>query len=200
MLLSITTTHEPATDLGYLLHKNPANLRTVALPFGAAHVFYPQADDTRCTAVVLLELDPVGLVRDRNGPPAFALAHYVNDRPYVASSFMSVALAKLFGTALAGRCKERPELAALAIPFEIEIPVLPCRGGEPELRRLFEPLGYDVRADTALLDPRFPEWSASPYVSATLSTTARAADVLSHLYVLLPVLDDEKHYWVSKAE
>lgn len=202
MLLTISTTHQPATDLGFLLHKNPANVRTVEFPFGPAHVFYPDASEERCTAAVLLEIDPVALVRNRKGPAGegFALTQYVNDRPYVASSFMSVVLAKLFGTAMSGRCKDRPELAELAIPLEIGVPVLPCRGGEEVLRRLFEPLGYSVKAESIPLDERFEEWGASRYVSATLATTARLGDVLAHLYVLLPVLDDDKHYWVSDDE
>lgn len=202
MLLTISTTHQPATDLGFLLHKNPANVRTVAFPFGPAHVFYPEATEARCTAAVLLEIDPVGLVRNRKGPAGegFALTQYVNDRPYVASSFMSVVLAKLFGTAMAGRCQDRPDLPEQALPLEIVVPVLPCRGGEPILRDLFEPLGYSVEAQPLPLDARFPEWGASRYVAATLATTARVADVLAHLYVLLPVLDDDKHYWVGDDE
>ncbi|MGH9288571.1 MAG: 3' terminal RNA ribose 2'-O-methyltransferase Hen1 [Acidimicrobiales bacterium] len=202
MLLSITTTHRPATDLGFLLHKNPSNVRTVEFPFGPAHVFYPEASEERCTATVMLEMDPVGLVRNRKGPAGegFALAHYVNDRPYVASSFMSVALAKLFGTAMAGRSKDRPDLAEQALPLEVSVPVLPCRGGEPILRRLFEPLGYEVQTTPIPLDDRFPAWGTSRYVMATLRARARVADVLAHLYVLLPVLDDDKHYWVAEDE
>jgi hypothetical protein len=95
MLLTITTTHSPATDRGYLLHKNPASFQTAKLPFGEAHVFFTEASDARCTAAVLLDVDPVGLVRRSDGG---SLRQYVNDRPYVASSLLSVALARLFGT------------------------------------------------------------------------------------------------------
>jgi 3' terminal RNA ribose 2'-O-methyltransferase Hen1 len=204
MLLTISTTHTPATDLGFLLHKHPDHVRTVSLPFGDAHVFFPEAGDDRCTAALLVEVDPVGLVRGRrdgaSGPESFSLAGYVNDRPYAASSLLSVALGKAFGTAISGRSDDRPELAARALPVEVEVPVLPCRGGEPVLRALFEPLGYDVRADRIALDGRFPEWGDSRYLSVRLSATARVADVLTHLYVLLPVLDDEKHYWVGEDE
>jgi 3' terminal RNA ribose 2'-O-methyltransferase Hen1 len=201
MLLTLTTTHRPATDLGYVLHKNPGTVRSVDLWYGRAHVFYPEATEERCTAALLLEVDPIGLVRrrGRGGEPA-SLEPYVNDRPYAASSFTSVALAKMFGTAMSGRSAERPELADTAIPLEVRIPALPCRGGEDLLRRLFEPLGYAVSATSIPLDERFPEWGDSPYLQTRLETTARVADVLSHLYVLLPVLDDVKHYWVSRDE
>ena len=151
MLLTITTTHSPATDLGYLLHKNPARMQTEELSFGKAHVFYPEADAARCTVAVLLEVDPVGLVRGRRGPAGEGgqLEQYVNDRPYGANSFMSVALGRMFTTALNGKSKERQELAGEAIPLVAKLPVIAARGGEDLVRRLFEPLGYNVRSDAA---------------------------------------------------
>ncbi len=148
MLLTITTTHAPADELGFLLHKNPAAIHERDLPFGTARVCYPVVDEHRCTAALSVDVDPVSLVRDRRGGPrgdAFSLRQYVNDRPYVASSFLSVAIARMFGTALSGRSKERPELAASELPFVVGLPVVPCRGGESVLRKLFEPLGYDGR-------------------------------------------------------
>jgi 3' terminal RNA ribose 2'-O-methyltransferase Hen1 len=201
MLLTVTTTHRPATDLGYLLYKNPGAVRTVDLWFGRVHVFYPEATDERCTVALLLEVDPIGLVRRRGrGVEPASLEPYVNDRPYAASSFVSVALAKVFGTAMTGRSAERQDLADTPIPLEVRIPTLPSRGGEELLRRLFDPLGYEVSAKPISLDERFPEWGQSPYFDTGLTTTARVSDTLSHLYVLLPVLDDRKHYWVSRDE
>src|ERR687886_2654251 len=144
MLLTITTTHRPATDLGYLLHKNPARAQSFDLSFGRAHVFYPEAAEARCTAALLLDVDPVGLVR--RGVRFPRLDQYVNDRPYVASSFLSVAIARVYNTALGGRSKERPELVEQPLPLQARIAALPCAGGEGLLRRLFEPLGYAVHA------------------------------------------------------
>jgi 3' terminal RNA ribose 2'-O-methyltransferase Hen1 len=143
MLLTLSTTVSPATDLGYLLHKNPARTQSSELTFGRAHVFYPVAERDRCTAALLLEIDPIGRVRGRQVPPGEgrSLEQDINDRPYVASSFLSVAIVEVFGTALGGRSKERPDLAARALPLEARISVVPCRGGEAFLRRLFEPLG-----------------------------------------------------------
>lgn len=202
MLLTVSTTRKPATDLGWLLHKHPAKVQAFELAFGRAHVFYPEATAERCTAALLLEVDPVGLVRGRRGPAgeAFALEQYVNDRPYVASSFLSVAIAQVFGTALGGRCADRPELVDEALPLEARIAVLPCRGGEAFLRRLFEPLGYEVVAAPHALDSRFPDWGQSSYFTVTLRGRQRLCDLLSHLYVLIPVLDNDKHYWVGQEE
>lgn len=202
MLLTLTTTAMPATDLGFLLHKNPSRLHAFDVSFGKAFVFYPEASDERCTAALLLDLDPVGLVRGRRGTAGEGrtLEQYVNDRPYVASSFLSVAIGELFGTALSGRCKERPELAEQALPFEVHIPVLPCRGGEALLLRLFTPLGYEVDVTTHALDAQRPDWGRSRYLSVTLRAQRRICELLAHLYVLIPVLDDEKHYWVGDAE
>ena len=199
MLLTITTTHQPATDLGYLLHKNPSRLHSFELSFGHAHVFYPEASMERCTAALLLDVDPVGLVRNRKGPSGErgTLDQYVNDRPYVASSFLSVAIARVLASALAGRSKGRPELAAMPIPLQAKISALPCRGGEGFLRRLFEPLGYRVGAQRHSLDAVFPEWGDSVYYDVELSGDVRLQDLLTHIYVLVPVLDNEKHYWVG---
>jgi len=199
VILTITTTHRPATDLGYLLHKHPDRAQTFELAWGKAHVFYPAASEERCTAALLLGIDPVSLVRSRALPQGM-LAQYVNDRPYAASSFMSVAIARVFGSALAGRSKERPELAEMPLPLEASIAALPCRGGESVLRRLFEPLGYEVMASSGVLDEQFPEWEESDYLSVSLRARLRLSDLLCHLYVLIPVLDDQKHYWVSEPE
>ncbi len=199
MLLTITTTHSPATALGYLLHKHPERFQSFDLSFGKARVFYPEASENRCTAALLLDIDPVGLVRKRRGE-GYQLEQYVNDRPYVASSFLSVAIAKVFGTALSGHCKDDPELAQTPIPLTAKLSVLPCKSGEAFLRRLFEPLGYQVTTQQDILDEKFPEWGKSPYFSVELQNTICLQDLLSHLYVLMPVLDDEKHYWVGDEE
>lgn len=202
MLLTITTTHRPATDLGHLLRKNPARPQSFELSFGKAHVFYPEVDEERCTAALLLEVDPIGLVRNRRGPAGEgrSLEQYVNDRPYVASSFLSVAIADVFGSALAGKSKDRAELVEAAIPLVAKIAVLPCRGGEAFLRRLFEPLGYEVSVTGFPLDEKFPWWGESAYFTVTLSATLPLRHLLTHLYVLIPVLDNDKHYWVGDEE
>lgn len=202
MLLTITCTSSPATDLGYLLHKNPSRVQSFDLSFGQAHVFYPEASDQRCTAALLLDVDAVGLVRRRRGPAGEGgtLDQYVNDRPYVASSFLSVAISQVFGSALAGRSKDRPELAQTPLPLEARISVLPCRGGEEFLRRLFEPLGYELAAERHALDEKFVEWGGSSYYTVELRGKVRLRDLLTHIYVLVPVLDNEKHYWVGDDE
>ena len=181
--------------MGFLLHKNPAKLHSAEVSFGKAHVFYPQAAAECCTACLLLEIDAVELVRG-----ARQMEDYVNDRPYVASSHLTVAIGRLFGTALAGRCQQRPELVEAELPLELSIPVVRVRGGAEILRKLFEPLGYEVIAERIPLDDCFPEWGESRYFRLTIRGRKTVHDALSHLYVLLPVLDDEKHYFVGEAE
>jgi 3' terminal RNA ribose 2'-O-methyltransferase Hen1 len=163
------------------------------LSFGQAHVFYPEAKSHRCTAALLLDIDPVGLVRGRRGASRHGglLGEYVNDRPYVASSFLSVAISNVYGSALAGRSKEYPDLTEMKMPLEAKISVLPCKGGESLLKRLFEPLGYQISAQRHPLDEQFSEWGDSPYFSVTLQATCRLQDLLAHIYVLVPVLDNE---------
>lgn len=207
MLVTLAATASPgtlddATDLGFLLHKHPDRAQVFDLPVGRAHVFYPEATAQRCEVALLLEVDPVGIVRNKRfgGGDAFALAQYVNDRPYAASSMVAVALGKVFATAMSGRCDARPALADAPIPLDVHVPSLPCRGGADLARRLFEPLGWSVTATAEPLDPTVPSWGASRHVDLRLRGTRRLADALAQLYVLLPVLDDAKHYWVSTDE
>ncbi|MCZ0986384.1 3' terminal RNA ribose 2'-O-methyltransferase Hen1 [Streptomyces diastatochromogenes] len=209
MFLTISTSGTaafPATDLGFLLHKHPDKAQKFSTSYGTAHVFYPEADAQRCTAALLLEVDTVALVRrgkgkGRGGAPDAALAQYVNDRPYAASSLLAVALSGVFSSALRGVCNARPERAAAPLPLRIEVPALPARGGPDLVRQLFEPLGWAVTADPVALDTEFPGWGDSRYVRLVLeSEKLTLAEALRHLYVLLPVLDDAKHYWVSSDE
>lgn len=209
MFLTLTTTgtpERPATDLGFLLHKHPGKAQAFSTSYGKAHVLYPEADDQRCTAALLLEVDAVALVRrgkgkGRGGAPDAALAQYVNDRPYAASSLLAVALSAVFSSAMRGVCSARPELPGQARPLRIEVPAVPARGGPELVRGLFEPLGWTVTAEPVALDTEFPEWGDSRYVRLELeSTQLTVAEALRHLYVLLPVLDDAKHYWVASDE
>ena len=168
------------------MHKNPARCQETELAFGRAHLFYPEAGEDRCTFALLLDLDPVALVRGKDGPESGLLDQYVNDRPYAASSFLSVAMAAALRTALNGRCDLRPELAQQAIPLGGAVTPLPVRGDVSLVQRLFGPLGYEIETTPIPLDEAWPEWGASPYVTLRLKAQCRLADLLNHLYVLIP--------------
>ncbi|MEV4614501.1 3' terminal RNA ribose 2'-O-methyltransferase Hen1 [Kitasatospora sp. NPDC049258] len=214
MFISISTTgtaERPATDLGFLLHKHPDKVQRFSTSHGVAHVLYPEATEALCTAVLLLDIDPIALVRQsrgkgRGGSPDFALAQYVNDRPYAASSLLAVALRTVFRSAMKGVCELRPGLAELPLALRIELPAVPANGageaggGAAMVTKLFEPLGWQVDATEIPLDATFPEWGASRYVRVELTGTLRLSDALQQLYVLLPVLDGAKHYWVAPDE
>jgi 3' terminal RNA ribose 2'-O-methyltransferase Hen1 len=204
MLITITATRPagadwPATDLGYLLAKNPDRVQGFEHAFGRSRVFYPQADEAVCTAALLLEVDPIALVKNRNLDSAdFSLSQYVNDRPYAASSLLAVALGQVFRTAIRGASKDRPHLAATALPLVLGLPAVSASADLVE--RLFAPLGWQVSAEPIALDPAFPDWGTSRYCAVTLTGVQRLSDALSQLYVLLPVLDGSKHYWISAEE
>lgn len=202
MLLTITLEHDQAGDLSYLLHKHPARVQVFDLNFGRAHVFYSETQPARVTAALLLEIDPIHLIRGNKNPApeSSPLAHYVNDKPYVCSSFMSVALAQVYGSALGGKCKDKPDLARVAMPFTIRLSSLPSRGGEKLLKDLFLPLGYEIEYQNISLDENFPEWGKSAYFNVTLKKTATLQNILTQIYILIPVLDRDKHYWVDTDE
>lgn len=203
MLLTISAEQSDvlldASDLGFLLHKHPDRLQSFDVHGGQAHVFYPESTSQRCTAALLLEVDPIALVKGKGAKQqAFSLGQYVNDRPYAASSLLSVAMGKIFRTALGGRCDSRQDIADAPIPLTIDIPAVP--GGTELVTRMFEPMGWHVAAESLPLDPDVPQWGDSTYVRLTLTGKIRLADALNHMYVLLPVLDGAKHYWVSDDE
>lgn len=199
-------------DLGYLLHKNPANVQSFDLTWGQAHIFYPEAAPERTSCVLMLDIDPVRLIRgsgnskrgskDQGQNQNFALSQYVNDRPFCASSFLSVAIAQTLNSALGGKSRERQALAQTPLPFKAEISVVysTTDSGEEFMSSLFTPLGYEVQAENLPLDEMFPEWGRSRYYRLTLKAVKTLGDLLSHIYVLIPVLDNDKHYQVDKAE
>ena len=200
MLLSITTTHNPATDLGFLLGKNPARSHEFSTPFGKAYVFYTEASDERCTAVLLVDIDPVELVRGR-GQGEGVLSQYVNDRPFAASSFLTVTMTKVYRSAMSGNSRERPELAQTTIPLSIHLPVIYCSAGEEMIQRCFAPFEYELEV-TPIESSDFAQHiqEKSNYYALTIKANARLSDLLNHLYVLIPALDGHKHYHVDDAE
>ena len=204
MLLTIKTTRYPATDLGYLLHKNPAKCHEIDLSVGKAYVFFPETDPHYCSVALLIDVDPIALVKKNKGrsDDSFVLGQYVNDRPYVASSFLSMAIAKVFNQSLKGVCKEKPELLTENWPFEVCIASLPCqsKSGKELIKNLLEPLGYQVTISEYLLNENNPDWGNAQTYTVTLKKTCFLNDLLSHLYVLIPVLDNQKHYWVNEDE
>ncbi len=200
MLLTITYTGKQTQNLGYLLHKNPYRAQSFDLSFGHANVFYPEVSDEKTTAALLLDINPIDLARGKLGTRDGGLFDYVNDRPYVSSSFMSTALSRVFNTAMSGKCDKNQELADTPINLTACIHMLPCRGTEELPKEIFEPLGYTVETRTSILDEKFPEWGDSAYIDLTISGTVTLSGLLNHLYVLIPVFDKQKHYYVSEDE
>lgn len=201
MLLTLRTTTPPATDLGFVLHKHPERTQSFDLSFGKAHVFWPEATPEAARCALWVDVDPVGLVRGKDTSPTDGpLAMYVNDRPYVASSFLSVAIVRAFRSALNGHSATHPELVQRRWPLDIALDVVASRGGPDWIDRLFTPLGYTVRTERLPRDETVPEWGESALYRLALTHELSVQDVLRHLYVLLPALDDQKHYWVGTDE
>jgi 3' terminal RNA ribose 2'-O-methyltransferase Hen1 len=200
MILELTTTHKPATDLGFLLHKHPDKLQTVELSVGNAHIFYPEATENSCTACLLLDINPIDLVRGDRGRGVFLQEHYVNDRPYTSNSFLSTALVKAFGSAVNGTCHTKPELVKTAIPLKAKIRSLKVDCDKSYINKLFEPLGYQISYETFQLDSVFPGWGESKVVNLAVEKTTTLKEFLSQLYVFMMVLDNDRHYWISRND
>ncbi len=200
MLLTITYEGTNTQELGYLLHKNPERSQQFELSYGKAYVFYPEVSDTRTTAALLLDIDPLDLARGKVGSKDGGLFDYVNDRPYASTSFMSTAIVRIFGTAMSGRCDKRQELADTPLKLTARIYSLKDNGDTELAKEMFEPLGYTVTAERTKLDDSFPEWGISPYIDLTISGTVKLSELLNHIYVLIPVFDKQKHYYIDEDE
>ena len=200
MLLTITYIGQDTTNLGYLLYKNPYRPQVFELNHGKAYVFYPTISDECTTVALLLDINPIDLARGKAGSSGGGLFDYVNDRPYVSSSFLSTAISKVFGTAMTGRADAHQALSDSPLDLTAEVFMLPCRGEQDKLKSVFEPLGYIVGYDSFFNDENFPEWGESKYVNLTIKGKVRLRDLLKHLYVLIPVFDRQKHYWVGTDE
>lgn len=200
MLLTITMNGTNTQELGYLLHKNPQRAQCFELNFGKAYVFYTEVSDNRTTAALLLKLNPIDLARGKLGSKDGGLFDYVNDRPYVSSSFMSTAINHIFGTAISGRCAKRQELADSVLDLEATVYNLPVRSEKQFVREIFEPLGYEITIRESVLDEKFTEWGESCYIDLTLRGKVKLSELLNHLYVLIPVFDKQKHYYIHEDE
>ena len=200
MLMTITYNGQNTEDIGFLLHKNPNRPQKFELNFGNAYVFYPELSNERTTAALLLEINPVNLARGKEGAGNYGLFDYVNDRPYVSSSFLSTAISKVFGTALNGRADSHQDLSDSSLDLEATITMLPCKTDTAMLNKIFEPLGYEVNYETFINDELFPDWGESKYVNLTIKGKQKLRDLLKHIYILVPVFDQQKHYWVGEDE
>ncbi|WP_291720488.1 3' terminal RNA ribose 2'-O-methyltransferase Hen1 [Bernardetia sp.] len=199
MLLEITTTHTPATDLGFLLHKHPDNIQEKKLAVGKAHIFYSEANQNRCTACLLLDINPIEVIKNKKGMRHFLKENYVNDRTYTSNSFMSTAIVKSFGSAINGTCHTRPELPSTKMPFEVRLHAVNVEN-EEQLEKLFKPLGYEIEYERYDLDSQFTEWGTSKTLTLSLKKTTTLQELLSQLYVFILVLDNQRHYWIAEGE
>ena len=200
MLLTITYEGTNTQELGYLLHKNPERAQQFELSYGKAYVFYPEVSDTRTTAALLLDIDSLDLARGKIGSRDGGLFDYVNDRPYASTSFMSTAVVRIFGTAMNGKCDKNQKLADTPLKLTACLYSLKDNGDTELAKEMFEPLGYTVTAQRTKLDDSFPEWGISPYIDLTISGTVKLSELLNHIYVLIPVFDKQKHYYISEDE
>ena len=200
MLLTITYEGSRTQDLGYLLHKNPDRAQQFELSYGKAYVFYTELGDERTTAALLLDINPIDLARGKLGSSDGGLFDYVNDRPYASTSFMSTAISKVYGTAMSGKCNKRQELADTPIKLTARVYSVKDGGNDELAKELFEPLGYSVEIARAEPDITHGDFGKVQYADITLHGTVKLSELLNHLYVLLPVFDKQKHYYISADE
>ncbi|MGB0870489.1 MAG: 3' terminal RNA ribose 2'-O-methyltransferase Hen1 [Flavobacteriales bacterium] len=203
MYLKIKVNNNNATDLGYILHKHPDKYQKEKMGYGDIHMFYTQTEATSCEFAMVLDINTIELTRNlqkKTYSNSFKLADYVNDRAFVASSFLTAAISKVLGSAMNGNCSYDKDLAIKVWDLEVEVGTVKAQGGINQIRNYFEPLNYTLEIEETLLDEDFESWGKSPYFTLKLQGQKTIQDLLSQLYVLLPVLDNNKHYYVNESE
>lgn len=199
MQLAIKATGEGAKMLSFLLSKNPQNLYDRSEKGYRVRLTYTVFTDTEVEAVLIVTPDPVELVK--NSPDVYDITQYINDREFVTSSLFCSYARSALGTALNGRPKEEySEWVNHA--FNLTISFGPVASDLPDavINDLFEYLGYEVTIERGQADYRFQlkERSSARFISISGLSTVQAA--LKQLFVLIPVLDNYKHYYLSEQE
>ncbi|MCL1839207.1 MAG: 3' terminal RNA ribose 2'-O-methyltransferase Hen1 [Propionibacteriaceae bacterium] len=190
-------------DLSYLLFKHPDRVQEFNLGYAKATLWFPHAQPGRYQVALLVDIDSVALAKSKRFQRRdHELGTYINDRPYAASSLLSVAIARVFGSALKGQePAERPHAAQAPRHLTIQLPSVRLQLAKFSaataptdlIVELFEPLGWEVKVKTT---PREDSLTATVILEGVMTLSS----ALASLYVLLPVLDRSKHYWVDETE
>ena len=195
MLLTLACSGKDAPDLSWLLHKRPNRLQAFDLPYGKAFVFFPEYTETRSVVSLLLEINQEALndlCKNKEGEFQF-----VNPRQFLSSSLLSGAIGKVFSSAIKGICADKPELVNKEYDLELELTNFSCRLKPEYVARIFKPLGYAIAFDNISSD--FPREKLI-VGNLRLKGKTNLKDLLSQLYILIPVFDRYLHFWIDEPQ
>jgi 3' terminal RNA ribose 2'-O-methyltransferase Hen1 len=195
MQLSLTVRGSGAEAVSYLIAKNPNNLYERNEKGFKVRLVYPTFTKEEVQFVIYVKPDPIDLVR--NTADSYDITHYINDREFAVSSLFITTIRKALGTALNGKPDEA-YAEWVDHPFEIELSFGPVSTDlrDHELAELFEPIGYQVDIQRGVSVLR--EKSSARFVTISGSQTVQNA--LKHVSILIPVIDNYKHYFLDERE
>jgi len=190
MQLSIYTKNPHARAISHLLAKNPATVYERQVKGHAVRFVYHKMTDDELYASIFVTPDSLALVKDNE---AFDITHYINDREFAVSTIFLSLIRSALGTALNGKPKEEYiQFAAMDFPFTFEFGPISSRLTDEEIRNIWEPLGYEVTINT-MTDAKRARF-------LTLTNTITLKKALQQIFILIPVMDDYKHYFIDEAE
>lgn len=197
MLLTINCEGPDAMDLSWLLHKRPNRFQAFNLGYGKAFVFFTEYSQNSCTACLLLEIMPDALndlCKSKDGE-----FQYVNSRQYLSSSLLAGAIGKAYSSAIKGTCQDKPDLVGKKHGFKVRINNFSCRLNPIFIDRIFSPLGYQIEWRNIQIND---EYCTGGFICGDLqlSIDATLQEILSHLYILLPVFDRQTHFWLDESQ
>jgi 3' terminal RNA ribose 2'-O-methyltransferase Hen1 len=191
MLLSISVEGAGADTLSYVVQKHPAKI----FEKGNLRLFFPKYDKNASSLVAMAEF-PEFKLWDKDTPGADA---YVSSREYALSSLFCRELKGAFGTVLSGKYKDEKDQKMAETPLEVVVDALPLATSltDEQLRSLFQPLRYAGFTPSYTVDHSY-QYPWMPQRHRVLELALRGQktirEVLRHLLVLIPAIDNYTHY------
>ncbi|PYF06198.1 3' terminal RNA ribose 2'-O-methyltransferase Hen1 [Ureibacillus chungkukjangi] len=199
MQLTIRGTGQDIQVISYLLAKNPNNLYERRVSGHLVRMFFSQFSEEEVEVTFFVTPDPIEL--SRNNSKVYDITSYINDREFVVSSIFCTFLRTALGTALNGKPVEEYE-PWVNHPFPLEFSFGPVASQltDQDIQSLFQPLGYAVEITYGEADYNmdFKSKSSARFITLKGSTTLQMG--LRQLFVLIPVLDNYKHYYIDEQE
>jgi 3' terminal RNA ribose 2'-O-methyltransferase Hen1 len=199
MQLTIQASGDNVQAISYLLAKNPNNLYERNHKGHLVRLFYSKFTETELEVTIFVTPDPIEMVK--NNSNSYDITHYINDREFAVSSIFCSFIRSALGTALNGQPKEE-HLKWVNHPFSFNFefgPVVSSLSDE-KLMNLFEPIGYEVTINRPEIEYSFPIKTKSSARYLSIKGMKTLQEGLRHLFVLIPVIDNYKHYFIDEKE
>lgn len=199
MQLTIQASGDNVKAISYLLSKNPSNLYERNHKGHLVRLFYSKFTETELEVTIFVTPDPIELIK--NNSNSYDITHYINDREFAVSSIFCSFIRSALGTALNGQPKEEHiKWVDHPFPFTFEFGPVVSTLTDEKLMNLFEPIGYEVTINRPEIEYSIPikTKSSARYISIKGMKTLQEG--LRHLFVLIPVIDNYKHYFIDEKE